>query len=150
MSATQLDVAASPLTLLAEVAARLNSETEIVRKATEVLECTVRSLGAAECSLWLETPHGLVNAARAGKLGTTAEGILAVLEGTSDDDAVAVRRLAMGSRRLGALVLRIDGGIPADAATAFTAISNMLAPVLGWAESTRLLQADIQRHTRAV
>ncbi|MBC7894235.1 MAG: PAS domain-containing protein [Cytophagaceae bacterium] len=151
MSATQIDVAASSLSLLADVAARLNSETEIVRKATGVLECTVRSLGATECSLWLETPRGLVSAVRAGKLGATVEGITAILDGTAAADAsVAVRRLSMGTRHLGALVLRIEGGIPAEAIIAFGAVANMLSPVLGWAESTRILQADIERHTRSI
>ena len=151
MAATEFDAAVSPLTLVADVAARLNGDQEIVRKSTEVLECIVRSLGAAECSLWLATQNGLICAARAGRMATAPELLAAHLEaGDSDHDGLAVRRLVAGQRRLGALIMRVDGGVTPEAAVAFGAVANMLAPVLGWAEQTRVLGAEVERRTRQV
>ncbi|MGQ0648058.1 MAG: two-component system sensor histidine kinase NtrB [Gemmatimonadaceae bacterium] len=151
MAATQLDVAVNPLALIADIAARLNGDQEIVRKSTEVLECTVKALGGSECSLWLATPNALVCAARAGARASTADELAAHFEsGDVDAGPIAVRRLMAGSRRLGALVLRVDGGLSGDGAVAFAAIANMLAPVLSWAEQTRLLAAEVERRTREV
>ncbi|MCC6317679.1 MAG: PAS domain-containing protein [Gemmatimonadaceae bacterium] len=148
MSATQLEVAAAPLTLLADVAARLNTEHEIVRKATDVLECVVRSTGAAECSLWLVTPQGLVCAARAGKSGVAAAQVSEGMEG-GGRDGLLVRRLVAGASRMGALALRTEGPVPSEVGVAFGVVANMLAPVLGWAERTRELEGEVARHTRA-
>ena len=149
MAATQLDAASAALTLVVDVAARLNGDHEIVKQSTDVLECTVRALGANECSLWLATHQGLVCAARAGKTSTPAADLAPHFEaGDVDLDRLCVRRLMIGPRRLGALVLRIENGIPPEAYSALGAVANMLAPVLSWAEQTRILAAEVERRTK--
>ena len=149
MAALQLDTASAALLLVADVAARLNRDQEIVKQSTEVLECVVRALGANECSLWLSTQQGLVCAARAGKTSTADADLAPHFEsGDVDLDRLCIRRLVVGTRRLGALVLRIESGIPPEAFTAFGAVANMLAPVLSGAEQTRFLAAEVERRTR--
>ena len=149
MAATQLEV--TPLGFVADIATRLNSEADIVRKSTEVLECIVRSLGAAEASLWLATQQGLICAARAGNGNTPAELMAAHLaEGDGDRDGIAVRRLVAGQRRLGALVMRHEGATSPEAGLALTAAANILAPMLASAEQVRAMTAEVERRARQV
>jgi two-component system NtrC family sensor kinase len=149
MAVSQLETTAGQLSFLADVAVLLNGEEDLVRKATVVLERTVRAVGGSECSLWLSTPKGLACAARAGSRRSAPEELAPRLEaGDADHGTVSVRRLMAGSRTIGALVLRSEPGVSAEAATALTAVANMLAPVLSWAEQTRVLAAEVERRTR--
>jgi two-component system NtrC family sensor kinase len=149
MTATQLETAGSTLAYVADVASRLSADGEIVRRTMDVIEHTVATLGAAECSLWLSTANGLMNAARAGSRSTPAEELAAWFDtGDVDEGNFAVRRLEAGTRRLGALVLRMEGGVPADAATAFTAVARMLSQALHAAEQSRAFTAEVERRTR--
>lgn len=149
MATAQLDSTVAPHVLLADVAAVLAAEGDIVRKCVQVLDHITRATGAGECSLWLVTPQGLVAAARAGTGSTPAVELAPLLEGgDADSGPLMVRRLASAGRRLGALVLRMEGGVPADVGTAFTAVANMLAPALAWAEQSRAFVAEADKRAR--
>lgn len=151
MGTTAEDLAVSPLTLVAEVAATMGGEADIVRRTTHVLGQIVRSLGASEASLWLAMPSGLVLAARAGAHSTPAELLAEHLEaGSADSTTLLVRPLNAGSRRLGALVVQIERGLWPEATIALTAVAAMLAPALAAAEQARAFQADVERRTRQV
>ncbi len=151
MGTTAVEIKVTPLTLVAEVAAVLAGEADIVKRATQVLGLLMRSLGASESSLWLATPNGLVLAARAGVHTTPAELLAQHLDGGAiTDGPFALRPLICGTRRLGALVVRIEAGIAPDASEAVTAITHMLAPALAHAEQTRAFQAEVERRTRQV
>lgn len=151
MAAIQLDANLASLGWVADVAAHLNGDADVVRKATAVLESAVRTIGAAECSLWLATPNGLICAARAGATVTPAEHLAAHLEaGDADHDGMAVRRLVAGTRRLGALVLRLESAMTPDVSNAATAVANMVAPMLAWEERQRSMGAEVDRRTKQV
>ena len=149
MAIAQLDHTTAPHVLLADVAAALAAEGDIVRKCMHVLDHITRATGAGECSLWLVTPQGLVAAARAGTAATPAAELAPLLEsGDVEQGPLVVRRLIAGGRRLGALVLRVEGGVSTDVVTAFSAIAHMLAPALAWAEQSRAFVAEADQRAR--
>lgn len=149
MSTTQLEGTSILQQLLSDVAARLAADGDIVRKAMQVLDLTTQATGASECSLWLSTSSGLVLAARAGTTTTPAPELEPFLEtGDADAGVLCVRRLASGTRRVGSLAVRIEGGVPAEVASAVTAIGHMLAPALAWAEQARQWTQEAERRTR--
>ncbi len=151
MGTTEMETAASPLSLVADVATCLGGEADIVKRTTQVLGLLTRALGASEASLWLSTPQGLVLAARAGVHTTPAELLAAHLEtGAMDSGPMVMRPLSAGTRHLGALVVRIERGFWPDASMAVTAIASMLAPALAHAEQTRAFKADVEKRTRQV
>jgi two-component system NtrC family sensor kinase len=151
MTTTATDIALSPLALVAEVAARLNAPHDIVRRTGDVLERITAAFGASECSLWLATPNGFLSAACSGTLVTTGSDLPLLLAAEDSGDArVTARSLTSHGRQLGALVLRIDDGIGRDVHTALSSIANMLAPELAWAEKTRHLMTEVERHTQQI
>jgi len=148
MTSTGLDTAVSPLALVADVAARLNGPHDIVRRTADVLHRFAMGVGASECSLWLATPNGFVSAACEGTLTTTSDTLIdLLLPGDSADGSVSARPLFAHGQRLGALVLRIDHGVSRDVQAAFSSVADMLAPELAWAEKTRSLMTQVERHT---
>jgi two-component system NtrC family sensor kinase len=151
MTSTGLDTAVSPLTLVADVAARLNGPQDIVRRTAGVLQRFAVGVGASECSLWLATPDGFVSAAWEGTLTTSSDSLpLLLSRRDSGDGQVTARPLAAHGQHLGALVLRIDGGISGNVQMAFSSVANMLAPELAWAEKTRSLMTQVERHTAEI
>lgn len=150
MTSTQFDTNATAdtaLALVADVAARLNAPLDIVRRTAEVLERTQQAFGASECSLWLSTPNGYVSAAVAGSPVTLGGDLAQLLEShDAGQPNATARHLVSHGRQLGALVLRIDHGIASDVHVALTSIAHMLAPELAWAEKTRHLMTEVERH----
>jgi PAS domain S-box-containing protein len=149
MQTAHIDTIVAPHVLLADVASCLAADGDIVRKAMQVLDHVTRATGASECSLWLGTTQGLVVAARAGTVVTPSADVAPLFEaGDTEAGPLCVRRLAAGSRRLGALVLRVEGGVSPDVATTFSAIAHMMAPTLAWAEQSRTFVAEAERRTK--
>ncbi len=151
MSSTELPVTASPLTVVSDVAVRIASGLDIVSKTSDALERTLAAFGAAEVSLWLYGASGLVCSLRAGTQGTRAEDVAPLLEaGGGTTATLAVRRLAAGTRRLGALVVRTDLPLGDEALLAITTIANILAPELSRAEQMRHLEVEVETRTRQI
>ncbi len=145
------DVSATvqPLAVVSDIAVRLASGDDVVTKTSDVLEHLLSAFGASEVGLWLYSATGLVCSLRAGETRTQPEEVAALLEaGGGSSDALAVRRLVAGTRRLGALVLRPTGPLGADALLAFGTVANILAPELSRAEQMRQLEGEVERRTR--
>ncbi|MEP7380353.1 MAG: ATP-binding protein [Gemmatimonadota bacterium] len=145
------DVSATvhPLAVVSDIAVRLASGDDVVTKTGDVLEHLLTAFGASEVGLWLYSATGLVCSLRAGEALTQPEEVAALLEaGGGSSDALAVRRLVAGTRRLGALVLRPTGALGADALLAFGTVANILAPELSRAEQMRQLEGEVERRTR--
>ncbi|MEO6443699.1 MAG: ATP-binding protein [Gemmatimonadaceae bacterium] len=149
MSPSDVSATVHPLAIVADVAARLASGDDIVVKTHDVLQRLQVALGATEVGLWLYGSQVLVCSLRAGAGDTTVDEVLPLLEaGGGSSDALVVRRLVAGSRRLGALVVRSDAPLGADVVLAIATAANMLAPELARAEQLRLLEAEVERRTR--
>jgi len=141
----------SPLTVVSDVAVRIASGVDIIAKTTDALERTLAAFGAVEVSLWLYGASGLVCSLRAGAAGAHAEEVSALLEaGGGSTETLAVRRLAAGTRRLGALAIRTTHPLGDEALLAVTTIANIIAPELSRAEQLRHLEVEVETRTRQI
>jgi two-component system NtrC family sensor kinase len=136
------------LTLIHDIAGRLASSGDIVRKTADILDLLRQASGASEVSLWLVTPNGFLCAARSGASITNADELAPWLEIDGLAAAgIVVRPLLHGTRRLGALVLRARDECAPDFVQAFSTAALLLAPELGRAEHSRSVasEADVAR-----
>ena len=149
MSSSDVSVSVHPLAVVSDVAVRLASGDDIVTKTSDVLERMRVAFGVAEVGLWLYGASALVCSLRAGEAGISVHEVAPLLDaGGGSTDALVVRRLVAGTRRLGALVLRPDAPLGTDAQLAIATIANILAPELARAEQLRILEVEVERRTR--
>ena len=149
MSSSDVSVSVHPLAVVSDVAVRLASGDDIVTKTSDVLERMRVAFGVAEVGLWLYGASALVCSLRAGEAGISVHEVAPLLDaGGGSSDALVVRRLVAGTRRLGALVLRPDAPLGTDAQLAIATIANILAPELARAEQLRILEVEVERRTR--
>lgn len=149
MSSAPVNTAVHPLAVVSDIAVRLASGHDVVAKTNDVLEQLVAGLGVREAGLWLFGATGLVCSLRAGEETVTADEVATLLEGGGGtSDTVAVRRLVAGSRRLGAIALRLAQPLGSEPLLAFGTVANMLALELSRADQLRHLEGEIERRTR--
>lgn len=149
MAHPDVSTSVHPLAVVSDIAVRLASGDDVVTKTSDVLEHLLSAFGASEVGLWLYSANGLVCSLRAGETHVRADDVTALLEaGGGSADTLAVRRLVAGTRRLGALAMRVNGVLGADALLAFGTVANILAPELSRAEQLRQLEGEVERRTR--
>ncbi|MCC6774058.1 MAG: PAS domain-containing protein [Gemmatimonadaceae bacterium] len=149
MSHSDVSTAVHPLAVVADIAARIASGDDVVSKTSDILDRLLVAFAAPEVGLWLYGPSGLVCSLRAGEAQTTGEEVGTLLDaGGGSTESLIVRRLVAGSRRLGAIALRLGSPLSADAVLAVGTVANMLAPELSRAEQLRHLEGEVERRTR--
>ena len=141
----------SALASLGDIAARLAASGTLSEVLPGALEAIRLALRATECALWLRTPEGLVRSYAAGDDGTTAEQVARLLDaGLLDADGLAIARLTPGERRLGCLSVRADRPLGNEERVRFTALGNILALPLSYAEHSHQLEAEVALRTRQI
>jgi two-component system, NtrC family, sensor kinase len=147
-SPPMVDTPFSALGVLADIAARIASVDEVVPKVQGVLEVTRAALGATECALWVYGASGLVCATRSGANETSPAEVAAALETPdADADGLIVRRLIMGTQRLGAVAARSAVAATADHRQLLGIVADLIAPELRFAD--RLLHLTTEVDLRA-
>lgn len=135
------------LAALADIAARMTiaGPTELV--AQDVLERARAAVRAEECAVWLDGFDGLVRTWTAGFEEIRDDDVTAALGGTSPDD-LRVVEMHFGPRRIGVLVMRLEG-VAAEIAERFAAaLASMLAAFVANSERSRRLESDLQARMR--
>ena len=149
MAPRPLNTAVHPLAIVSDIAVRLASGHDVVAKTNDVLEHLVAAFGVREAGLWLYSAKGLVCSLRAGESTITADEVAALLErGEGSGATLAVHRLVAGSRRLGAIALRLAQPLGSEPLLAFGTVANILALELSRADQLRHLEGEIERRTR--
>ena len=135
------------LAALGDIAARMTvaGPTELV--AQDALERARAALRAEECAVWLDGPDGIAPAWTAGFDDIEEQGVREVLDGGARDE-LRVVEMHFGPRRVGALVVRLEG-VAAEIAERFSAaLASMLAAFVANSERSRRLESDLQARMR--
>jgi two-component system NtrC family sensor kinase len=141
----------APLAVVADVAVRLASAEDFVERVRDVLDLIRAQFGADESSLWLHGPTGLFCASCAGEPLSSAADVTSALERDgADGDGLGLRRLTVGARRIGALVLNGGSLRDADAQLLFSTLAHILAPALAHAEHLRQLESEVASRTEQI
>ncbi|MFP5354407.1 MAG: two-component system sensor histidine kinase NtrB [Gemmatimonadota bacterium] len=149
MTSSDVSTTVHPLAVVSDIAVRLASGDDLIRKTSDVLEILVAAFGAREAGLWLHSANGLVCSLRAGETSITGSEVGALLEsGGGSTDTLAVRRLVAGTRRLGAVAVRVSQPMGSEALLTLGTVANILAPELARADQLRQLEGEIERRTR--
>jgi len=136
---------------LAGIIAELASSKVLEESIARSLESLRTALGAAECSIWLHGPAGLVRAWGAGEPLTAAADIEALIATPgSPARGLTVARIASNDRRSGALAVRSTREFDGDERTLVTAVANLLAPELAHAERSRQLEVEVEARTAEI
>jgi len=145
-------LAASPMALIADVAARLAASDNVVANVQDLLGAVQAAIGADECAIWLHGPDGLVLTARSGTESAGATQINDALDrnGSQEQDALIVRRLAFSGRRLGALVLVFPAPPAPDLDVVFDTLASLFSAALAHADHVRQLDTELESRARQI
>ena len=139
------------LDTLGDIAARLASSDTLSDVIPDVLEATRAALRARECTLWIEAAGGLRRVAGVGPEETGASDVASlVATGLWGDQGLVLAPLVTGHRRLGAIAARVDHRLTGEERLIFTALGNMLAPALAYAEHSEQLAVEVELRTRQI
>lgn len=153
MTAEQLAVpSASPLALVADVAARLAKGDDVVANVRDVLHLLRTTCAAEECALWLHSADGLFCAARAGHESHAGARVAKALERSPSTPApgLNVRRIVFGARRIGALAVATASPPTPEQDTLLDTVTSLLAVALAHAEQLRQLQTELAARARQI
>jgi two-component system NtrC family sensor kinase len=70
--------------------------------------------------------------------------------GVIDADGLALSWLSSGARRLGCVAVRVGRALSGEERLLLTALGNILAPPLAYAEHSRLLETEVELRTRQI
>ena len=140
------------LAALADITARLASSEALSDVLPRLLETLRLALAAQECVLWLQTPRGAFVRSYGIGIENTAAGDVAamVADERSEDNGLLVARLVSGRRLIGALSARAAGRRGDAERLMFTAVANLLGPVLSHAEHSHQLEVEVALRTRQI
>ena len=160
--ATIREAPRAPLQVLADILGRLAAAPAFGEELPAILETLRVAVGASECGLWMNGPHGLVRGgvARAtgsvvgsttrsvtprARLATTE--IAAVVAGGGPPQRLAVRMLC-GDRDVGVLAILPERELTPDEHTLVGGVANLLGPALVQAEYSHRLEVEVALRTR--
>ncbi len=135
------------------VAARALASAPLDDAVPTALAAVRESLGAAECALWLDSPHGLVRSWASGDVMTRAADVAFALDAPASlmaGHTVAVAPLGAEGARVGALSAYVGRALSAVERLLLDAAADVLAPALTHAELSHRLQAEVAETARQV
>ena len=139
------------LASLGDIAARLAAAETVSETLPGILEAARLALHARECALWLRERGVLVRSYGVGDLETPGDVVSRMLDGgVIDADGLSLAHLSSGARRLGCIAVRAGRALSGEERVLLTALGNILAPPLAYAEHSRLLETEVELRTRQI
>ena len=146
--------AARALAVLAGFSAELASSRPLESSIERILASLRGAVGASEAAVWLYTPQGLARGWHSGPAAATEAEVRAGLAfGATNDGApsgLRVEKIVLGERRVGVLVVRVEGELGDEHQLLLTALANLFAPELAHAERSRQLEVEVAARTAEI
>ena len=146
--------AAHALAVLAGFSAELASSRPLESSIERILTALREAVGASEAAVWLYTPQGLSRGWNSGPaVATEAEVRAGLATGATVDGAsggLRVEKIVLGERRVGVLIVRVEGAVVDEAQVLITALANLFAPELAHAERSRQLEVEVAARTAEI
>ena len=118
---------------------------------TGILDVLREAVEADECTLWLRSAGRLAGAWTAGAAGTAPDSVESLADaGVEERDGLLIASLRAGPHRLGVLSARLTRALTDAERMVFTAVANLLAPVLVHAEKSHQLAVEVAVRTRQI